>query len=103
MSAIDRFNKLVAMADRIRKRDVVAFRKELDAACTAAGKEPGANQSELWIKSIKADDALGVDRPRPPITAVSNLPPRVVSAQAEAYMRDLQKRISKEIDDADKC
>lgn len=99
MSAVDIFIALAAVADRVRKRDMAAFTAQVDAAIAAAGDEPGADHAQLYIDYIALDKF--VPRTRAPIRYKSSLPTRVEAAQAEAYMRALEKRISRENDDAD--
>jgi len=101
MSAIDKFYALAAVAGRVRKRDMAAFTEQIDAAIAAAGDEPGADHAKLYVDYLALDDFI--PRPRAPMGSQSSLPPRVVAAQAEVYMRNLEKQISKDTDDDDKC
>ena len=101
MSEIDKFYALAAVASRVRKRDLPAFTVKLDEAYHKAWDEPGANFARLYMDYIALDDVI--PRPRAPMSSQSSLPPRVVAAQAAAYMRNVERQISKDKDDDDKC
>ena len=97
MSAYDQFSKLAERAPSVRQRDVVEYRRRLDAAASAALKEAttDARRSEVWGAWMHVDSVIDVPR-RGPMRS-SDLPPRVDSAQAEAFMQKLDDEIQQKL------